>query len=83
MEALKQEEPKEGGVSAVKVDLTILPPKPVGLDINRKKVKKLIIKPKKPKKETQTNFDNVFKSRLKLENTEEDVDDIGLGKLCI
>ncbi|KAL1491826.1 hypothetical protein ABEB36_012363 [Hypothenemus hampei] len=50
----------------------------VGLDINRKKVKKLIIKPKKPIKETQTKFDHVFTNGLKVENTEEDVDNLGL-----
>ncbi|XP_066156635.1 uncharacterized protein [Euwallacea fornicatus] len=51
--------------------------KPIGLDINRKKVKKLVIKPKKAKKETP-KFESVFTSILKVENAEELVDDEGL-----
>ncbi|CAG9769439.1 unnamed protein product [Ceutorhynchus assimilis] len=74
IDPLKVEEPKESN-STITSEKSILPCRPIGLDINKKKVKKLIIKPKKPKKET--NFDNVFTSRLKVEN-EEDVDNMGL-----
>uniref|UniRef100_A0AAR5PA33 C2H2-type domain-containing protein n=1 Tax=Dendroctonus ponderosae TaxID=77166 RepID=A0AAR5PA33_DENPD len=72
--ALKQE-PKEA-IPAASAENFKMPP-PIGLDINKKKVKKLVIKPK-PKKEVQASFDNLFTSRLKMEDSEESAADVKL-----
>ncbi|XP_050294397.1 uncharacterized protein LOC126734718 [Anthonomus grandis grandis] len=88
--AALKEELKEG-VSSTQTqsdsnatDKTNICPRPLALDINKRRVKKLIIKPKRSRKETQvTNFDNVFTSRLKVENNEEDIDDPGIPEIDI
>lgn len=77
---LKQE--TKDGASSTLTSKGKLPLRPLSLDVNKKKVKKLIIKPKSTKKETQTKFDSVFTAGLKRESSE-DVDDPGLGKFFL
>ncbi|KAJ8921988.1 hypothetical protein NQ315_008625 [Exocentrus adspersus] len=43
----------------------------IGADIGRKKVKKLVVKLKSDKTETESNYDNVFTNKLKIENNVE------------
>ncbi|KAJ8974637.1 hypothetical protein NQ317_019871 [Molorchus minor] len=43
----------------------------IGLEIGKKKVKKLVVKLKTDKSESENNFDNVFTNKLKLENNVE------------
>lgn len=43
----------------------------IGADIGRKKVKKLVVKLKSDKTETDNNYDNVFTNKLKIENNVE------------
>ena len=60
---LKQEQ-----ICSEKPNENVVKPVLVGLDIGKKKTKKLIIKPKKTKKEA--TFNNVFTNRLKVEATD-------------
>ncbi|KAF7277815.1 hypothetical protein GWI33_009232 [Rhynchophorus ferrugineus] len=65
---LKQEDVKENVMSSAPKQKR---PKLVSLDVGRSKPRKLLIKPKRPKKESQTtSFNNVFSNKLKTENSE-------------